>query len=139
MNGRPLDEIESQERVLPRPSSFLQCIEYLSDSTGVFDFLGKDDVLAAFVNSRDRVSAFLNGPERFSEIGDSPPGTSWVGLWNAWLEEWITKRQSDIDDWRAELVDTCATLSTDPCWQAPGAWALSFPTSNFQFPDGWKP
>jgi hypothetical protein len=62
MNGRPLDEIESQEIVLPRPSSFLQCIEYLSDSTSVFDFLGKGGVLAAFVNSRDHVSAFLDDP-----------------------------------------------------------------------------
>jgi hypothetical protein len=144
MNRRPLDETEATvgNRVLPRPTSWFGCIDLLIGTTAVFQFLEVSNVTTAFTNSRDRITTFLSDPSRFLEIGEAPPGTTFAGLWEQWLDAWLTKRQSDVVSWRTEVKTTCQQFAVaDPCWQVAydTKFESEFPEEMFTFPAAWSP
>lgn len=142
MNGRPLEEIENVNQVLPRPTSFFECLDFLQSSMGVMGFLNNPGPRQAFINSRNRVRSFLSDGTQFNSINEGlPAGATWAGLWNSWMTAWINKRQNDVNAWRVELKNTCRNLVNDPCW-ATGYDTLyeqAFPTAAFQFPLEWFP
>ncbi|KAI0385277.1 hypothetical protein F5Y04DRAFT_182563 [Hypomontagnella monticulosa] len=140
MNGRPLDEDESQHNVLPRPKNFLNCLDILGRTRVVFQFLNKNSPGSAFKLARDRVHALL------AQV-DPQEKEQYAKLWLKWLDAWLTKREDDVQKWRLEVRDKCYAFAagSDPqCWGQSEAFFRStfdekFPEDDFRFPDDWFP
>ncbi|KAI0448508.1 hypothetical protein F5B21DRAFT_521801 [Xylaria acuta] len=134
MNGRPLDESEANNPVLPRPTSLGQCDEYLEMLGMTTDYLNASPVALAFMYARKRIYDYLTRVHTQQYISNINLNGAFVNeLWVQFTDAWVIKRNNDLQAWRDDMEQTCLMAALgDQC-------RYSFYQNRFASPNGWGP
>ncbi|KAK3997864.1 hypothetical protein QBC44DRAFT_302996 [Cladorrhinum sp. PSN332] len=106
MNGRPLDEANPLNAMLPDPTAWLNCIEILDEIHAVTEYIHHPAVVLTWRNATRSVRAYL-ADSRIESVLQSDRNRNWPQLWETFVKAWVEKREADLVAWYREKADKC--------------------------------